>query len=500
MSSPISTDEAERRERHRPKLMWSEALRSGRELKLSYFAPNESDFNTLHLTLSAEARITNDRGRPLANERCILWLADGTKREARTDGNGVVRFDGLPLLCDLRSPAADIDRPALQLPDVLEEWPAKPIGDFGKDGSYRTRDGMVHFVPVETPKHPLSINRLTEEEKFQHFVSQYVDNGARYWSSNLKKRYDETAHRWTWNHGAVCNEHVNFFLGFWFNYNGGFTKEAIQTGMLCQVMYSSERHNFATNLSHRGYSDFLEPVEGFGTKVRPQSPLPDAKHWNKAWTNIEYIRVGKYLDRTTGNTRNARGAQLLSSLANFNVYSVADIKSKKAASAVSDVRGWLKAHKGKAIGLVQGQSATHVPTDSEIDNVSLVPNDKIWERVDELDDADTDDAKLIKTLKNHVTWDHHCGVLVRRAPGGGPPGAAPPYEWWTFSADGSKNSSNGPLIIMKKFADADLDRRFFHIGIWKLKSLRPGGYSPLEAEANAGGLSIDEPPRHIHWG
>jgi hypothetical protein len=274
--------------------------------------------------------------------------------------------------------------------------------------------------------------------------------------------------------------------------NSSGTKITI-TGLL-PSLYSSEKQEFHTfdkdkrtraivmkKTNHRGFSDFIDPLNV------SNKPVPPPAHCGHAYQSVQYIRMcSKYFDRTTGAPTD-EGKTLIGSLEDFNVYSVGDIKKDKRATAVNAVRDHLRNHKSSYADY------KHM-TDAQI---NAVPKADIWDFVWSLDDADDVDAELIHTLKTLVNFDHHCGILLRRAPGGGP-FTGVDSELWIFSAN---NFEADQPIQFQKFGDADLKQRhFFNIGIWTLKQLRPGGYAPLDASDNEGGISVQVPPRFVHWG
>jgi hypothetical protein len=476
--------------------------------------------NTLVLGLWVEVQVVNDRGKPLAGERSILWNADGTKIEKKTNTDGVVWFDNLPYFFDEDLSQEDINQPAFQLPDILEEWNSKTASDFAKPDSYRSGDRNVWFVPAFVPKFQVMVNQLSEEDKFQHFRHAYEDNGAIYALSSPNK-YSSGEHRWRWGTGAVCNQHVNFFLGYWFNYDDKFTTAGSATTTVCLPLYSSHKHKFLDSKGntpeHRGYSEFVEAISGEGIPATIDFPDSATSVCENAYLAVDYIRISRYFEWKTREP-NDKGKALLASFGNFNFYSVSDIKGKdNKTNAVDTVRAWLKKHKAKTIQETKTVSkhktvtvnkivlqddfllkVTNIPKDKQISDLTA---DEIWSIVWILGDDD-EELKLVKSLEKYLDNDHHGGILLKRLRGGDPPlpnSTPEDCELWTFSADGS--SVPGPAITMKKLADNDLHtRKFFHIAIWKLKSLPSGGYAPGETEDNEGHIDTNEPPRFIHWG
>lgn len=453
--------------------------------------------NTIRFLTWVEIRLVNDHDKPIVDEKVCLYRADGVVLERKTDQDGVARFDDLPLfLTDLSVIQEDVYQPAVFFPDILEEHKDKPPGEFGKnDGArddHRKHDGVVHFVRAEQARFTVKIASLTEEEKLQHFVHAYVDNAARYQAASPGD-YKTKEKRWSWGKGAVCNQHVNFFLGFWFNYDASFSASGSGTAMTCLPLYSSERHDFGST-KHRGYLEFLAPVNGYGaafdTVYSPADPsaIPAPKSYGKAYRHVEYIRMSKYFDKSTGAPRDTDEAKaFVSALGKINVYSVADNnKAEERKSALDAARAYLKKHKAE-LGL----------TDKQIEGKT---DGQLWEFIWDLDDADAGQAALIKALRGYLNYDHHAGILLKRAKGGGPLTGAEgeEVELWTFSADGSLNSVPGPVIVMKKFADVVKGTKSYSLAIWSTRALRDGGYAP--AVENAGKVDTEEPPRFIHWG
>lgn len=464
--------------------------------RLRLVAPVTSkEFNLIALTTWFELRLVSARSKPLADEKCQLFDPSGKIIEKKTDADGVVRFDGLPLLPPAKADWRDCSHPAVVFPDILEEWSATPEGKFGKNrgarDDHRKCDGMVSFVPAMEARTEVKLTNLTEEQKLQHFIHAYVDNGARYGGAKPKD-YGETDRRWNWGKGAVCNQHVNFFLGFWFNYGKSFTTAGSATAMCYLPLFSSALHKFSI-AKHRGYLEFLSPVTGFGATLGggydpdDETTWPDEDHAGNAYKSIEYVRMARYFDADTYAPTDD-GKELIDALGPVNVYSLGDIKNKEAVtSSEKEIRAWLKKFKAtKAVG----------KTDKEIDKMK--PSE-LWRIAFKLDDADATDERLVRTLRGKVTWDHHCGILLVREKGGGPlTPKTKEKELWTFSADGSP--TNPRIIELKTFASDDLRRKFLHLGIWRCKPLAPGGFAPSETAENKGGISPENPPRFIHWG
>lgn len=401
-----------------------------------------------------EAKIVDDRDVPLPAEECILHLDGVQQLKGVTDKDGVVRFDGLPVASEHR----------LQLINVLENWmdlvgpPEKHW--IPKPDSYRSKDGTTHLVKTCVPsqKQKIVVDRLSEQEKFKHFRDAYEDNGAQYKAAS-PNIFASAPPRWEWGLGAVCNQHVNFFLGYWFNYNSSFTTQASRTYMAALTLLNSATQAVNTpggTVNHRGYAEFVETL---------QSQEYTYKH--PVGGTLEYMRVcAERFDRATGNPT----GEFFNSLAEYNVYSVTDLKRNSVSTAETRVRKWLGAHPSK------------VPS-GKIS--STMTSDEIWDLVWDLKENDPDAGTLIRDLRSLLgnNVDHHAGVLIKHN-----------GDLYTFSAD------SGAAITLRRFGSRDVvTRKFFHIAIWRLKSLRPGGYAPESEEKNAGGISIDNPSRFVWW-
>src|SRR5579871_2235221 len=120
MPGPLTLELGQRKRRKRPPV-------EGNGMRLPRFAiprlvaPNmPNGHNTLTLDLWLEVKVINDRGRPIADERCQLCLADGSIMEQKTGADGLVRFNDIPLFLDQNYPWEDVFQPAFSLPDILE--------------------------------------------------------------------------------------------------------------------------------------------------------------------------------------------------------------------------------------------------------------------------------------------------------------------------------------------------------------------------------------------
>ena len=461
--------------------------------------------NAIHFTTWFEVRLLSPHGGPIADEQCQLFTPKGEIVEKKTDKSGVVRFDNLPLVPPEGTDWRDTANPAVVFPDILEEWVDNPPGAFGKNqgqrDDHRKRDGMVHFIPNLETRTDITPNTLTIEQKMQHFIQTHVDNGAKY-VAGMPRGYSSDRRRWEWNQGSVCNMHVNFFLGYWFNYNDKFSDKGSSTAFAVLPLFNSNEHKFPKDgqtVKERCYLEFLEPLPGYGAAIRTaydpmdESTWPSDGQWNRAAYSIKYTRIAQYFN--FDGTATDDGEKFIDALGPVNVYSVADIKSsaggKKnpAVEAEKAVRAWLKKHRAER---ADGE------TDTQIDAKT---SSQLWRVVFDLDEDDVIDRELINKLEplRDLSVDHHCGVLLVGEKGGTPAvEVANARELWTFSAD--NNNGPGTLFAHKTFERQDLRRKFLHLGLWRLRPLVPGGFAPEKVAAKVGDISTDAPPRFIHWG
>lgn len=326
----------------------------------------------------AEAEVIGANGKPLVGERCQwfeLLATDKPLGEGRTDKNGVVRLwlPGKPTdpaeaeelrrnqagkpPKDARTLVKALGGKAVMLvfPEILEsfEVPAKPaakpaaivelIGNKrDSDGDPRRFDYRFHAVPLKTARHRVTLAKLTQEEKFQYLVWIYTRaTSAKYVSSRVRfNNYKKIvkANHWLFpKAGVTCNTHVNFFLGYWYNYSGKaagaadgtfeFTSEATSTEMACIALLDSGTGRFMHGgqpYNHRGYKEFIEPIdhsEFVGHQTRTSEPT-------RASNGFEfypyYIRMSQFFDYD-GKPIKATYDKLIAALGDFNVYSVADI-------------------------------------------------------------------------------------------------------------------------------------------------------------------------------
>jgi hypothetical protein len=509
-----------------------------------FVAPNAGDKNTLHFTTWVEVKVVTRHRVPLKCERVRCYSAEGQVFEAKTDKLGIVRFDKLPLF-DLKSTFEDLDRPAISLPDVLEEWNEHDLGDFEKGDAWRRHDKMVRFVPVETPAFLIVIEGLTEEQKFQHFMKQYTEHHAKYTGASPRD-YKTALLRWKWGGGAVCNQHTNFFLGFWLNYNHGFTTVASRSTTLAQLCYDSSLQSFSvpdtkkvtqpdgtvtkvacrTNVPHRGYLDFLVPLDEFGKDNVDfagadalHQPTPESESSHNAYKTAKQIRMTRFFDPDT-LLPNDRGRPLFDTLGNFNVYAVSDIPVGPWKNQVpGKVKTWLKKNLTRAEHYIPAlATSAHKQT-----LINAQTNTSLYRIVWLLEDEDDTDMILIKQLRALVNWDHHAGIMLKRdaSQGGEPFGQYD--DLWTFSADGDeswhppielKRLNHQPANAVAHSTGSMRHPRFLHLVLCRITSLQSGGYPPDfnnpadlpefidETDKDADDVKVTSlhVPRFIEWG
>ncbi|APR86691.1 hypothetical protein A7982_12040 [Minicystis rosea] len=204
-----------------------------------------------------EARFVTDRATPYRRERVLLYVDGEASPPARmTDDRGVVRWDAL-------SPTAK--RFGVQLVDVLESW--GELGRAPKPERFRREDSLMHTVAAGVPaaRQTITVAHLDEAQKLAHFCRAYTDNSAVYGAAK-PHAFGVDPPRWQWGRGALCNEHVNFFLAFWFNYNDRFTEGGSATCMDALPTFSSARQKI-WNGHHRGYREYLSPSRAAGSPI-----------------------------------------------------------------------------------------------------------------------------------------------------------------------------------------------------------------------------------------
>ena len=91
-----------------------------------------------------------------------------------------------------------------------------------------------------------------------------------------------------------CNACTSsFFLGYWFNYNDGFTANGSHTAMSYLTVLDCSNFPFPSpgkgTANHRGYREFVEPVAGgwAGFPGKPGAParIPDLIAWHRPATS-----------------------------------------------------------------------------------------------------------------------------------------------------------------------------------------------------------------------
>lgn len=501
-------------------------------------------------------KVLTGAGEPLKQERCILVMPGEHGIEARTNSAGVVEFTvAAPppsTLPDVR--AGLVEPPLLLLPDILEEFfrpgeaavgqPGAPLltelkHQHDKQRKYHRGDRRAHPVlALASGEAEVRVDLLTEQEKFEHFRWSYVDNRAEYVTASPGDYITRNA-RWEWGLGSLCNQHINFFLGYWFNYNSKFSASGSGTDMAYLPLLDCGNGKFPygkETKTHRGYQEFVEPVLDFHAathipafndlvfpgreEIKKPAKTPEGNPVTSENGKtvydvfperyVKYVRLSQFIDWTTRKL-NARGEHLVAALADFNVYSVAEFfahdrqeQQRRRDGALAKTRAWLKANRALPHLQVYTQHRAGKPvalaglTDAEIQGMG---DTLLWEILWKLDDEQPADAALLADLRQGLNVDHHAGLLIKRAPGDGsqPPRRGEAVELFKFSADSSPRR-----IKLKKFVESVGARGdeplFTHYAFWRLKPLRPGGFAPIpEIPGSSGGLDLEAPPRFIHW-
>lgn len=301
--------------------------------------------------------LLTDRKVGIAQERVLLVNPDGQIEKGMTDSAGNVSFSNLRF--------AKGEWVYIVLPDILEGWDesensrqiirmSKPKAT-GRDESvkdkpeesgglvaHREKDkdqidalaggsSAVAFRSKDRTKYCLKttkvnklrdryqivVKRLTENEKFQHFTDLIETNRAGY--TNGVMSYDAAKHRWKFKKGAVCNQFVNFFLGYWYNLNGAFTPSGSASSFCAIMEKDCELH---TSKSERGTVDHRGFQGLAGSVLTPPSldaykpfTAGDLAGWNGLYKGLEWFAAPDNLFSDSAITRQ---------LAPFNVYSITD--------------------------------------------------------------------------------------------------------------------------------------------------------------------------------
>jgi hypothetical protein len=490
-------------------------------------AANTHAAESIRPAVHCELVLQTDLGVPIAEERVLLQVGPDVFEETKTDAKGFARFSYFVL---------DDNKdfiPRLFLPDILEaesldpDWtPSGATKDQKPVTGMRKRDATSHLVVPGIPKQTITVKRLTEEQKFQHFYRAYIENEAAYANGHPGDYCGHREEHWDFYHGAVCNQHVNFFLGYWLNFNHSFTR-AGSTSVVCTLpMFSSAMHPFrkkpdAKVIPHRGFSEFVDPIDSYGDAnikgLAPGEllPAPAANNYLRAYEHAHYIRLSEYF--AADGTPNPAGRQLIATLGNFNFYSVSNFyeagkTTSKQNSALAQTRKWVKDHladdpayKCKSFTLngvlyldkpLDKTAAKTAPKHKIVDKLS---DADLWDIIWYLKPSEQAELELLQQLRKLMNVDHHGGLLLKRGKNrASPEGVAPEdIELWTFSADGTYD--NPEPIVLRPFAQTmrGAYRVLSHWAIWRLKPLRPGGYAPNLP--NEGKVSVNNPPRFIHW-
>lgn len=258
---------------------------------------------------------------PVAEERVIVVLPDGSAKFAKTNAEGLAQFPSLPFprksVCYVVVPdiletwvrvqsedKEEDARAELEMVFVLKAGKGKGRGKATKIGqpgaeraplaalrsrdkdeiddrvhsvagkAYRTGDLTKYYVESQTvgqgarKGYTIVLDRLTQSQKLDHFLWAFQTYPVGYNMGVHAYRYRTEGDRRRWYNGATafCNGLVNLFLGYWFNYNGAFEKSGSNFTFL-QVMENDSAKYVVSGIgSYRGYRELwdrvLKPQEG----------------------------------------------------------------------------------------------------------------------------------------------------------------------------------------------------------------------------------------------
>ncbi|MHC5109666.1 MAG: hypothetical protein ACYTHJ_07285 [Planctomycetota bacterium] len=330
-------------------------------------------------------KVETDFNKPVINERVLLLRADGKVHQVHTDDDGVARFDNLPIppgrflyavLPDVLESWYDPDARELHADDedVLrverahnagrcDEWgDVTRFREFHKDevdkqekisaddldddrlarlnrdiamtDDYRKRDYTKYAVttcPVATAdakcQKIIRINRLTQEQKFEHFREAIEENKAVYIAG--RNGYDDDKRRWWLTRGCVCNQFANVFLAYWYNFNAACTPRASSTSFLRMVENDSSKEDGNQIYRYRGFSELLDsPAEApAGTDTETYTTRRVIKDGTRG--RFTYVRIDENFLVNSGLSFADTGRLKFSKeefeqeLGPYNVYSIA---------------------------------------------------------------------------------------------------------------------------------------------------------------------------------
>jgi len=332
-----------------------------------------SDFSDLINSIEAWVRARVAPNKPINNERVVIVFEDPngqiSKQTVQTNAAGTVN---VTIAIAPRLPVWVV------LPDILESWNdqdnAEQIISFaqgsvenpvataiGVDGTatasgieverwqnkdsidtavgtpptstYRSKDRIKYqlWTQLGNATTLIRVNQLTEPEKYLHFREAFESNMAVY-EPGSPRNFDTGSRTWQFGGGATCNQFANFFLGYWVNHNAAFTTRASSTSFLKQLENDSTRVRSVPNpgrlrslnvYTHRGFSDVCGAAVATPPSMVQRVPGPQRiMADNSRRAGLHYFRV-RPADWDQPNQRFVDNS-LMNGLGFVNIYSVAD--------------------------------------------------------------------------------------------------------------------------------------------------------------------------------
>lgn len=159
------------------------------------------------------------------------------------------------------------------------------LGKYNRKCQHRTNYRRLDFTKYATSTttaidqfKTICVNRLTEDEKFQHHLDAYVVNGGCYTGVSAgKNKYNSGDRTWHIKDGGVCNGFVNLFLGYWYNINAAFT---VQTKNEDFINMMESHCDMDSSRQYRGFSDLVE-----GAMAAP-SGVGSVRYKTHRWVSI----------------------------------------------------------------------------------------------------------------------------------------------------------------------------------------------------------------------
>jgi hypothetical protein len=497
--------------------------------------------NTLDLRMSkVRLRLQTDTGKFISDERVHLLTPDGRTYTAITNDDGIAEFKDLyfasfrrcfvilpdileawqdgseaPQLLLYPPPSTggpsspNVQRKPLNthLDDLTEPlefrrgWD-KDLIDALVTGSarkpfYRAKDATKHvlYSRRNDSSHDdlpdlVTISGLTNSAKLLHFADAFAtavytspneDETLKPYAQNpwnKKLGFQADTRHWTWGAGAVCNQFANIFLSYWFNYNAAFTPYIVSGS----GNFLSQMDDFTSDL---GTLDGHKRVRGFSNlgQLATTDDLCTDQHYPG------HMRVSGNWDAATTRFSNTN---LMTSLGFLNVYSVSDSKGsshhggmilqapdpldptrhvddganlplrKLAADGYYPIRCFAYPATGADKVFYYPYPTT---TTAPIPPAPLPPNATTAQK-----HAHT--VAMAQYNKQKQQYD----IIVHYQQLTGSQELPPRLTGYSHEMKGY-HRPDGPIAI-STFDDPAKRDASFHIRIWSLKPLRPGGYAP----------------------